>query len=110
MQAQGETKLVVSVQSNVEKMKLVQKLFNESASFKGWSSELKKIPLVELDRCEIELVTDKNYTKYVTSVDGSLDVYFKGGRMLKLSIRKDKYKVCLPLKHEMTTLIVIRLH
>ena len=28
----------------------------------------KKIPLVELDRCEIELVTDKNYTKYVTTV------------------------------------------
>ena len=79
VQAQGETKLVVSVQSNVEKMKLVQKLFNESASFKGWSSELKKIPLVELDRCEIELVTDKNYTKYVTTVDGSLDVYLKGG-------------------------------
>ena len=79
VQAQGETKLVVSVQSNVEKMKLVQKLFNESASFKGWSLELKKIPLVELDRCEIELVTDKNYTKYVTTVDGSLDVYLKGG-------------------------------
>ena len=79
VQAQGETKLVVSVQSNVEKMKLVQKLFNESASFKGWSLELKKIPLVELDRCEVELVTDKNYTKYVTTVDGSLDVYLKGG-------------------------------
>ena len=79
VQAQGETKLVVSVQSNVEKMKLVQKLFKESASFKGWSSELKKIPLVELDRCDIELVTDKNYTKYVTTVDGSLDVYLKGG-------------------------------
>ena len=79
VQAQGETKLVVSVQSNVEKMKLVQKLFNESASFKGCSLELKKIPLVELDRCEIELVTDKNYTKYVTTVDGSLDVYLKGG-------------------------------
>ena len=79
VQAQGETKLVVSVQSNVEKMILVQKLFNESASFKGWSSELKKIPLVELDRCEVELVTDKNYTKYVTTVDGSLDVYLKGG-------------------------------
>ena len=79
VQAQGETKLVVSVQSNVEKMKLVQKLFNESVSFKGWSSELKKIPLVELDRCEVELVTDENYTKYVTTVDGSLDVYLKGG-------------------------------
>ena len=60
-------------------MKLVQKLFNESASFKGWLSELKKIPLVELDRCDVELVTDKNYTKYVTTVDGSLDVYLKGG-------------------------------
>ena len=59
VQAQGESKLVVSVQSNLEKMKLVQKLFKESASFKGWSSELQKIPLVELDRCKVELVTEK---------------------------------------------------
>ena len=59
VQAQGESKLVVSVQSNLEKMKLVQKLFNESACFKGWSSELQKIPLVELDRCKVELVTEK---------------------------------------------------
>ena len=40
VQAQGESKLVVSVQSNLDKMKLVQKLFKESASFKGWLSEL----------------------------------------------------------------------
>ena len=35
--------------------------------------------MVELDRCEVELVTDENYTKYATTVDGSLDVYLKGG-------------------------------
>ena len=79
VQAQGESKLVISVQSNLEKMKLVQKLFKESACFKGWSSELQKIPLVELDRCKVELVTEKNYKKYVTTVDGSLDVLLKGG-------------------------------
>ena len=60
-------------------MKLVQKLFKESASFKGWSSELQKIPLVELDRCKVETVTEKNYKQYVTTVDGSLDVFLKGG-------------------------------
>ena len=59
VQAQGESKLVVSVQLNLEKMKLVQKLFKESACFKGWLSELQKIPLVELDRCKVELVTEK---------------------------------------------------
>ena len=79
VQAQGESKLVVSVQSNLEKMKLVQRLFKESACFKGWSSELQKIPLVELDRCKVELVTEKNYKRYVTTVDGSLDVLLKGG-------------------------------
>ena len=79
VQAQGESKLVVSVQSNLDKMKLVQKLFKESVSFKGWSSELQKIPLVELDRCNVELVTEKNYERYVTTVDGSLDVLLKGG-------------------------------
>ena len=60
-------------------MKLVQKLFKESTCFKGWSSELQKIPLVELDRCKVELVTEKNYKRYITTVDGSLDVLLKGG-------------------------------
>ena len=79
IQAKGQSKVVVSVQSDLEKMKLVQKLFREAAAIKGWSSELTRIPLVQLERCDVELVTEKNYTKYVGTVDGKLDVYLQGG-------------------------------
>ena len=102
----GESKLVVSVQLNLDKMKLVQKLFKESVCFKGWSSELQKIPLVEIDRCKVELVTEKNYKKYVTTVDGSLDVMFKGGDGADGMDKEDQNKVCLPHKHHMTTPMV----
>ena len=44
IQAKGQSKVVVSVQSDLEKMRLVQKLFREAAAFKGWSSELTHIP------------------------------------------------------------------
>ena len=78
MQAKGQSKLV-SVQSDLEKMRLVQKLFREAAAFKGWSSELTCIPLVELEKCDVELITEKNYTHYVGTIDGKLDVYLQGG-------------------------------
>ena len=35
--------------------------------------------MVELDKCKVELVTEKNYKQYVSTVDGSLDVFLKGG-------------------------------
>ena len=35
--------------------------------------------MVELDRCNVELVTENNYQQYITTVDGSLDVFIKGG-------------------------------
>ena len=79
IQAEGQSRVVVSVQSDIEKMKLVQKLFREAACFKGWSSEITKIPLVTLERCEIEVVTEKNYNQYVATVDGNLDVCLQGG-------------------------------
>ena len=79
IQAKGQSKLVVSVQSDLEKMRLVQKLFREAAAFKGWSSELTRIPLVELEKCDVELITEKNYTHYVGTTDGKLDVYLQGG-------------------------------
>ena len=79
IQAKGQSKLVVSVQSDLEKMRLVQKLFREAAAFKGWSSELTRIPLVELEKCDVELITEKNYTHYVGTIDGKLDVYLQGG-------------------------------
>ena len=79
IQAKGQSKLVVSVQSDLEKMRLVQKLFREAAAFKGWSSELTCIPLVELEKCDVELITEKNYTHYVGTIDGKLDVYLQGG-------------------------------
>ena len=79
IQAEGQSKVVVLVQSDLEKMKLVQKLFREAAAFKGWSSELTHIPLVELERCDVELITEKNYTQYVGTIDGNLDVYLQGG-------------------------------
>ena len=60
-------------------MRLVQKLFREAAAFKGWSSELTGIPLVELEKCDVELITEKNYTHYVGTIDGNLDVYLQGG-------------------------------
>ena len=78
IQAKGQSKLVVSVQSDLEKMRLVQKLFREAAAFKGWSSELTRIPLVELEKCDVELITEKNYTHYVGTIDGKLDVYLQG--------------------------------
>ena len=59
IQAEGQSKVVVSVQSDLEKMKLVQKLFTEAACFKGWSAEITKIPLVSLKRCKVEVVTEK---------------------------------------------------
>ena len=67
------------MQSDLEKMRLVQKLFREAAAFKGWSLELTHIPLVELKRCDVELITEKNYTQYVGTIDGNLDVYLQGG-------------------------------
>ena len=79
IQAQGQSKVVVSVQSDLEKMKLVQKLFREAAAFKGWSLELTRIPLVEIEWCNVELITEKNYTKYVGKIDENLDVYLQGG-------------------------------
>ena len=79
IQAKGQSKLVVSVQSDLEKMRLVQKLFREAAAFKGWSSELTHIPLVELEKCDVELITEKNYTHYIGTIDGKLDVYLQGG-------------------------------
>ena len=79
IQAKGQSKAVVSVQSDLEKMRLVQKLFREAAAFKGWSLELTHIPLVELKRCDVELITEKNYTQYVGTIDGNLDVYLQGG-------------------------------
>ena len=79
IQAKGQSKVVVSVQSDLEKMKLVQKLFREAAAFKGWSSELTSIPLVELKRCDVKLITEKNYTQYIGTIDGNLDVYLQGG-------------------------------
>ena len=39
----------------------------------------KKIPLVVLDKCEIEVVTEKKYSKYVTTEDGKLDLSLEGG-------------------------------
>ena len=78
IQAKGQNKLVVSVQSDLEKMRLVQKLFREAAAFKGWSSELTSIPLVELKKCDVELITEKNYTHYIGTIDGKLDVYLQG--------------------------------
>ena len=39
IQAKGQSKLVVLVQSDLEKMRLVQKLLRKAAAFKGWSSE-----------------------------------------------------------------------
>ena len=79
IQAKGQSKVVVLVQSDLEKMRLVQKLFREAAAFKGWSLELTHIPLVELERCDVELITEKNYTQYVGTIDGNLDVYLQGG-------------------------------
>ena len=79
IQAKGQSKLVVSVQSDLEKMRLVQKFFREAAAFKGWSSELTRIPLVELEKCDVELITEKNYTHYVGTIDGKLDVYLQSG-------------------------------
>ena len=79
IQAEGQSKVVVSVQSDIEKMQLVQKLFREAACFKGWSSEITKIPLVRLEKCDIEVVTEKTYDQYVTTVDGNLDVCLQGG-------------------------------
>ena len=79
IQAEGQSKVVVSVQSDLEKMKLVQKLFKEAASLKGWSAEITKIPLVSLKRCKVEVVTEKDYNQYVTTVDGNLDVCLQGG-------------------------------
>ena len=79
IQAKGQSKLVVSVQSDLEKIRLVQKLFREAAAFKGWSSELTRIPLVELLKCDVELITEKNYTHYIGTIDGKLDVYLQGG-------------------------------
>ena len=78
IQAKGQSKLVVLVQSGLEKMRLVQKLFREAAAFKGWSLELTCIPLVELEKCDVELITEKNYTHYVGTIDGKLDVYLQG--------------------------------
>ena len=78
IQAKGQSKVVVTIQSDLEKMKLVQKLFREAAAVKGWSSELTHIPLVQLERCDVELITEKNYTKYVSTIDGNLDVYLQG--------------------------------
>ena len=78
IQAKGQSK-VVSVESDLEKMRLVQKLFRETAAFKGWSLELTRIPLVQLKRCDVELITEKNYTQYVGTIDGNLDVYLQGG-------------------------------
>ena len=79
IQAKGQSKLVVSVQLDLEKMRLVQKLFREAAAFKGWSLELTRIPLVELEKCDVELITEKNYTHYIGTIDGKLDVYLQGG-------------------------------
>ena len=79
IQAKGQSKLVVSVQSDLEKMRLVQKLFRKAAAFKGWSLELACIPLVELEKFDVELITEKNYTHYVGTIDGNLDVYLQGG-------------------------------
>ena len=79
IQAKGQSKLVVSVQSDLEKMRLVQKLFREAAACKGWSWELTRIPLVELEKCDVELITEKSYTCYVGTIDGNLDVYLQGG-------------------------------
>ena len=59
IQAKGQSKLVVSVQSDLEEMRLVQKLFREAAAFKGWSLELTRIPLVELEKCDVELITER---------------------------------------------------
>ena len=59
-------------------MRLVQKLFREAAAFKGWSSELTRILLVELKKCDVELITEKNYTHYIGTID-CLDVYLQGG-------------------------------
>ena len=66
------------MQSDLEKMRLVPKLFREAAAFKGWSSELTYIPLVQIKRCDVELITEKNYTQYVGTIDGNLDVYLQG--------------------------------
>ena len=41
--------------------------------------ELTRIPLVELEKCDVELITEKNYTHYVGTIDGNLDVYLQGG-------------------------------
>ena len=79
IQAEGQSKVVVSVQSDLEKMKLVQKLFREAACFKGWSAEITKIPLVSLKKCKVEVVTEKDYNQYVATVDGNLDVCLQGG-------------------------------
>ena len=79
IQAKGQSKVVVSVQSDLQKMKLVQKLFREAAAFKGWSLELTRIPLVQLERCDVEVITEKNYTQYVGTIDENLDVYLQGG-------------------------------
>ena len=76
--AKGQSKVVVSVQSDLEKMRLVQKLFREAAAFKGWSLKLTRIPLAQLKRCDVELITEKNYTQYVGTIDGNLDVYLQG--------------------------------
>ena len=72
IQAKGQSK-------HLEKMRLVQKLFREAAACKGWSSELTSIPLVELEKCDVELITEKNYTCYVGTIDGNLNVYLQGG-------------------------------
>ena len=40
--------------------------------------ELTHIPLVELEKCDVELITEKNYTHYVGTIDGNLDVYLQG--------------------------------
>ena len=78
IQAKGQSKLVVSVQSDLEKMRLVQKLFREATACKGWSSELTRIPLVELEKCDVELITEKNDTRYIGTIDGNLNVYLQG--------------------------------
>ena len=64
------------MQSDLEKMRLVQKLFREAAALKGWSSELTRIPLVELERCEVELITENNYIQYVGIIDGKFGCLF----------------------------------
>ena len=53
-------------------------MFREAAAFKGWSSELTQIPLVQLKRCNVEVITEKNYTQYVGTIVGNMDVYLQG--------------------------------